>query len=65
MDYRNSTAEELQAEIEAIEAELAKRQEVENIPRYIANQVRRWKELCPDNPEGWAAEIEADGDESS
>lgn len=63
MDYRNSTSQELQDEIDAMEQELSKRQEVENIPSYIARQVSRWKELCPNNPDGWAAEIEVDDED--
>ena len=64
MTLENKTGEELEQIIEEASEVLRLREERVNIPKYIARQAARWKELCPDDPDGWAAEIEAD-DESS
>ena len=64
MALENKNGEELEQIIEEASEVLRLREERENIPKYIARQVARWQDLCPDNPDGWAAEI-GDGDESS
>lgn len=65
MTLENKTGEELEQIIEEASEVLRLREERVNIPKYIARQVARWQVLCPNAPDGWAAEIEADGDESS